>query len=268
MVDLVFKDPRDYLKFEHELRRARRPSYSMRAFARDLDISPSSLNDFLKGRIGMSEDRIESISARLRWTESRKTHFKDLIIVQHHKDPAVKQSAQMRVRSRLKDGSFGLSVEAFKAVSEWYHLVILEMCDLKDAMDAGRIARELCLPPATAARAIKRLASLGLLKKTQAGWKPVEGTNHFGDESPSEAIVTFHSQILDLAQKALHEKPMTEREAHSLVFSMDRADISKMNAEIRGALLNLVNKYAQTPHRNHIHAISLQSFAIWNDGEA
>ena len=267
MAELLLKDPREYLKFEHEMRRARRPSYSMRAFARDLEVSPSSLNDFLKGRVGMSNDRIERIASVLRWSEKRKDHFQDLIAAKYEKDVGAKLSAQTRIRSRLKDGTFGLSVDAFRAISEWHHLVILEICECKDGMDAAGIAKELSLPATTAQQAVKRLVSLGLLQKSASGLKPVESASHFGDDAPSDAIVAFHCQVMQLAQKALQEKPTNEREALSVMFSMNQQDLEKMNAEIKKSVMSIINRYAQSLSKNHIHTVALQSFPIWTDSK-
>lgn len=267
MAELLLKDPRDYIKFEYELRRARRPSYSMRAFARDLDVSPSSLNDFIKGRVGMSVERVERIATILRWSERRKEHFRDLILARHGTDAGIKQAAQTRIRKRLKDGTFGLSVDSFKAISDWYHLVILEICDCKDHMDAATIARELSLDVATVQRAVKRLTSLGLLTMSPHGLKPTESTSHFGDDAPSEAIISFHCQVMQLAQKALHERPIDERSSLSVFVSLNANELVQMNEEIRKSIMNIVNRYAQGSERNHIHAVSFQSFPVWTASE-
>lgn len=263
MRELLFKDPRDYLYFEYELRKARRPAYSMRAFSRDLGYSPSGLNDFLKARVGMSLARAEKVAACLNWSELRREHFLDLILSKYDKDTGVRQSALMRVRNRIKDSSHGVSVDAFKAISDWYHSVILEFCDIKPQYNIEQISRELSLSPVLVTKAIRRLLKLGLLTNDENGYRPTSKTRHFGDETPSEAIVAFHSQILEMAQKALIEKKMHERESHSLIYTVNQDDVKKMNSEIRKAVLNIINKFAQNPNPNCIQALSLQVFPIW-----
>jgi uncharacterized protein (TIGR02147 family) len=265
MAELLFRDPREYLRFEHELRRARRPAYSMRAFARDLEVSPSGLNDFLKGRVGMSPGRVEKIAQILRWSPTRKEHFLDLIYSKHGQDPAVRQASQMRIKARLKEGSSGLDLDAFKAISEWHHLVIRELCELKDNLQIKEIAHELEISPQLAAKAVKRLLRLKLLKETSKGFKPTEANCHFGDEIPSEAIREFHSQILDLAQRALKEKSMNERESHSLIFSIRKEDLSSLRSDLKKAILQIANKYAHSENRSAIQALSLQVFPVWTE---
>lgn len=263
MSELLFRDAREYLSFEYELRKARRPAYSMRAFARDLHMSPSGLNDFMKGRVGMSRKRAEEIATLLFWTDLRREHFVDLVLAKYDKEAGVRKTALMRVRSRLKDGTLGLSVDAFKAISDWYHLVILELCGVKDNLTAAEIAKELSLAPATAGKAIKRLLRLGLLATGDKGLKPVDDVSHFGDEQPSEAIIEFHSQILEMALVALKEKSMKERESHSLVYAVKSQDVATMNKEIRKAALTIINKYAQTSNADTIRILTLQIFPVW-----
>lgn len=265
MAELLFKDPREYIRFELELRKSRRPSYSMRAFARDLSVSPSSLNDFLKGRVGMSLDRIENIAESLKWPEVRKLHFQDLIQSQFDKDEGVRRVALMKARTRLKEGAHGLSLDSFKVISDWYHLVIRELCDVKDHLDHQKISDLLGLTLPVCRSAVQRLIKLKLLKETALGLKPTDLSSHFGDEAPSGAILEFHAQILDLAQRALKEISFQKRESHSLIFSIREKDRQKMHQELKGAILRIANKYAYVENRNSVEILTLQVFPIWSE---
>lgn len=48
------------------------------ALWRDLDLSPSTLTDFLKGRLALSSGRISQISKKMGLTEEEKQHWIDL----------------------------------------------------------------------------------------------------------------------------------------------------------------------------------------------
>lgn len=262
MAELLFKDSRDYILLEYELRRARRPSYSMRAFARDLGFSPSSLNDFIKSRVGMSKERIEKISAALQWSPLRKEHFLDLILSKYDKDPGVRRAASIRAKVRTKEGTYGQSLEAFKSISEWYHLVIIEICDIRDFVSATEVSKDLGISLLLATQAIKRLIKLGFLEETLQGLKPSDESSYFGSDSSDEALRNFHSQVLSLAQKALEEKTPADRESQSLVFSMDRGETSAMHEEIRKSIISIVSRYAQTSQRNSVQMLCLQVFPV------
>lgn len=267
MSEIFFKDAREYLIFEHHLRKARRPSYSMRAFARDLSISPSSLNDFLKSRVGMSPRRIENISVLLNWSDLRKQHFSDLIQAKFERDSAVRQTALMNVKKRLKNGSYGLSLESFKVISEWYHLVIVELCTLKNHQDVSTIASALGLNRNTTKLAVNRLLGLKLLSETELGLKPSSETNHFGDAGSSEAIKAFHSQVLNLAQAALAKNDQPAFDSQSLFYSVKKNKLAQMNSEIREAVVTIVNRYALTGSADCIQALTLQIFPVWQEAQ-
>lgn len=263
MRDLIFRDAKECVKFEYELRKARRPAYSLRAFARDLEVSPSSLTDFLKGRVGMSKERIDDIADRLNWSLSKKDHFYDLVVSQHSGDQGEKIAAQTRVKARLKEGAGDRSLDAFRTMSEWHHLVILEICEMNDHVTPAAVAKDLGIPQVKVVQAFKRLFRLNLLNETANGPKPTEVNNHFGDDVPSQAVVEFHLEMLDLAEKALRTKEMNERESQSMFFSVRKKDIPEMNSEIRRALFSIVNKYAQKKDRDSVQALTLQSFSIF-----
>lgn len=265
MAELLFKTPQDYLKFEYDLRRARRPAYSMRAFARDLEMSASGFNDFMKGRVGMSESRVQFVSSQLSWTVERTEHFQDLLRAKFDKDRGARVSAQTRVKRRLKEGSAALTVDEFKMISEWHHLVILELCEIRDHIEAKQISKELDISLLQASQAIKRLVKLKLIEHGDKGYKPTEVNSHFGEDLPSEAVRSFHSQLLERAQKALQVTPAVERDSQSMIFSVDRKDVAQMSDEIRKAIDDIVNRYAQTKKSDCIQALTFQLFPVWSE---
>lgn len=53
----------DFLKKEYEIKIKFNPSYSQKAFARDLDISATTLNEFLAGKRELSFKNLNSIFA-------------------------------------------------------------------------------------------------------------------------------------------------------------------------------------------------------------
>jgi uncharacterized protein (TIGR02147 family) len=142
--------------------------------------------------------------------------------------------------------------------------VILEICDIQNQIKISEIAKSLGITPIKAAQAVKRLLKLGLLIKDSGGLKPASSHSQFGDEVPSEAIVSFHSQILEQAQKALRELPMRSRESQSIVFSLNEKDIPQLQSEMRKAIYNIVNKYAVDANKNCVQAVSLQIFPLWS----
>ena len=263
MSEVLFNDARDYLVLEYQLRKSRRAGYSMRAFARDLKFSPSSLNDFLKGRVGMSEERIQNLSGQLNWSEKRREYFKDLVYSKFAKDNLLRNTSKMRIKLLIKDAKSYYSAEQFSLIKQWYTFVMIEMFGLEDHLSAKAISIHLNVSISEVQQAIKNLVKIGSIEMTERGYKPTEDMCQAGDDQPSDAIKNFHHQVLQQAQLALYSKSMSERESHSLIFSIRDQDKKKMNSEIRKALYIIANKYSVGVVSDSVQIVTLQSFQVF-----
>lgn len=263
MSEVLFSDARDYLVLEYQLRKSRRAGYSMRAFARDLKFSPSSLNDFLKGRVGMSEGRIHNLSAVLNWSEERSEYFKDLVYSKFAKDDLLRKTSKMRIKLLVKDAKSYYTPEQFSLLNQWYNFVMIEMFGLHDHISAKAISINLNVPIGDIQQAIKNLVKVGSIEMTDKGYKPTQNVRQAGDDKPSDAIKNLHHQILQQAQLALFKKSMSDRESHSLIFSIRDEDKNKMNTEIRKALYLIANKYAVDVVADSVQIVSFHSFQAY-----
>jgi len=70
----------EMLRNELDNRFSSRPSYSLRAFARDLGPSPSQISLVLNKKLGLSKKSAVSISSRVNWAEAERALFCDLVI--------------------------------------------------------------------------------------------------------------------------------------------------------------------------------------------
>ncbi|MGE0634552.1 MAG: hypothetical protein AB7O96_19205, partial [Pseudobdellovibrionaceae bacterium] len=131
MSEVYLERAADYLQLELGLIKERRPAYSMRAFARDLSMSPSSFTDFLKGRHGVSEARARAIAKQLQWSQNQYEHFWNLVQAQFATNSAQKAAAAKKVKIRLSQKNKRLDTDAFKLISEWQHLAILTFLQMK-----------------------------------------------------------------------------------------------------------------------------------------
>jgi uncharacterized protein (TIGR02147 family) len=220
MNTLLFKDHREYVRFELKLRQERRPAYSMRALARDLRMSPSSLCDFLAGRVGLSRERSKVVGDHFAWPEPVREHFWDLMQAKYAKLPEARKKAKFRAATRTREASVSVPLDSFKVISEWYHLVILEIHSILGGhVDPKAVSARLNISAATVRDATDRLVRTGLLKENTEGLLlPAETDTWIGDEAPSACVRSYHAQVLGLAMKAIENVAMDERESLSLMF--------------------------------------------------
>ena len=92
-------DYKIYLTREFEFRRRRNSGYSLRAFARDLEIQPSKLSEILSQRVGMSTATAEKIAANLKLLDDESRHFISLVERDHGRSQSLRLNAQKNLES-------------------------------------------------------------------------------------------------------------------------------------------------------------------------
>jgi uncharacterized protein (TIGR02147 family) len=227
-------------------------------------MSPSGLVDFMKGRCGLSETRAQNVAQTLNWSEARYEHFWDLIQSRFSKNTVQKKLAHQRAKKRLRRTGSRLSSDSFAVISEWYHLAILEYCQIHATQNLFQMATDLRISHEAARTAVARMKRLGLMEKSDRGWIPAQGETHIGDEESSEAVRQFHAQMLQKAQQNLEEVSMEERTNVSIVFSIPRQHLPKVKAEIRSAAMEILMKYVETGAPETIQALTLHLFPIYD----
>ncbi|WP_413558003.1 hypothetical protein [Bdellovibrio sp. HCB209] len=113
---------RDFLYEEFKKRRTKEPSYSLRGFARDLEMNPSRLSEIMNGKVGLSDVKGMELADRIGLTDKECEYFLDLIRAEHARSALAKKEAQERVREHQKTMS-GL----FDAKDEGQCLAVLQL---------------------------------------------------------------------------------------------------------------------------------------------
>jgi len=241
----------EILKTEWSKRLSRNPRYSLRAFARDLGWSPSTLSEVLNGKKGLSPKAAQEASIRLGLSEKDRLHFVTLVQSQCGRSENKKQNA----REKLKElqaawqGSTILAVDAFQLVSDWYPMAILELIRMPVfKQDVKTYARELGINVVQVEDALIRLERLEIISKNSKGkWIVEKDTVLSSDGIPSEGIKKFHEQILKRAIDALYMMPVPERDFISFVMAIRSCDLPKMRKKVRNFIEELNNSYSINP---------------------
>ncbi len=255
----------DFLGAEFASRKQRNKSYSLRAFARDLELSPSRLSEVLKGEQGLSEKSADTIAERLKLKPRVREFWKDLILAESSRSGRVRELAAVRLDERRKQERFRvLREEQFNVVSNWYHLAVLELVQIEEFQKqplAGIetwISERIGIPRAVATEALARLKSLDMLTRDKTGrW--IAHPEAFGvfPETPSAYVRKYHRQLLEMHITSLLEDPMDERELISMILALPKAKLGEFRAEMRKLVMDLWQKAEGEP-RDEIYSFSVQ----------
>lgn len=260
-------DHREYLARELSFRIKRRPLYSQRAFSRDLNMSPSTLTDYLKDRLALSKGRVSLLSKKLGLNEEQKNHWVDLIEYRFAKKPEVKQECQAKIQARIKREKNAISVDQFKIVSDWYHFAFLELLEMnsKKYSDLKVASKSLGIKISDLRLACDRLLEVGLIRKTVDGLLEVEKSTQVGDGIPSTAIQMFHSQILTKALDAIEKQTIHERFVQSYMLGVPLDKIPEIMKKLDSMAEEFLKPYIvpdSTNEKDRLYCFSFQFFDL------
>ncbi len=267
MITQAISDYRQILKEELHQRCEQNPRYSLRAFARDLELSPSRLSEILNEKQGLSRKAAARISHKLGMRDEEAQHFCDLVSVKHARSHREKEDAQLRLLQRQseieKDEFFQLQLDAFKIIADWYHLGILELMNMKGFRSDERwMARRLGISAIQAELAVERLIRVGLLKKVDGQLLATKKDGWIPGGVPSESIRKFHRQVLQKATESISTQAVDQRILGTHFLALDKADIKEAAKEIETFQLKFTRRFQSERPKDSIYCIAMQLFKI------
>lgn len=229
------------------MRRSRNALYSMRAFARDLNLGVGSLSEVLSGKRELSKSNLLKVLQNIELPPEQKSTLL--------KREAVKAQTSEDVHQLLLD-------DQFKLISDWYYIAILNLAKLKVNKAAPLwIAKRLNIEVYQSIEAIERLERLGLLKVIKGRLLRTAQPLTTSSDLPSTAIRKHHAQNLLLAEKSLHRDPVHLREFASVTMPVNLKNLPKLKA----LLLKTRKKAAdllEDSHATEVYTLSFQLFPV------
>lgn len=224
------------LKNEFLGRKRKNPAYSIRSFARDLDISQPFLTQILSRKRKLSDEMAVRLSTKLKINSAQKKLFVTLVRHDLAQDPRSQEILKDEITGLLKKHpKFTLlSEDTFNIVADWYYFAILELTTLKAfRSDPQWISKKLNVPVNSIKTAIDRLVRVGLLDQDKKGILRKVEKDYLFENVPSAAIRKHHHQTLDLAHAALDKQALQNREFFSISLPMNPKNILKAKQAIR-----------------------------------
>lgn len=222
--------------------RKRNPAFSLRAYASKVDMSVSTLSEFLAGKRRLSKAAARKVLGRFELSSS------ELERLNHLFDNG--------------DSRKELSEEKFSLIANWQYFAILSMFELTNPPKTiGDIATSMRLTEVEAVRALETLRKLNLITKAD-DWYELTGESFCSSDGvPSNAVATSHLNDFERAKLALREVRVDERDFISLTFVGNTAQIKKAKAEIRKFRDNLYS-IMSAKKSDQIYKLSVQLYPL------
>ncbi|MNJ96745.1 hypothetical protein D3C87_144760 [compost metagenome] len=261
---------RDYIDREFRRRCRRNSQYSLRAFARDIEVSPSKLSEVMRRKCGLSAHAAELLCEKLKLSEVETQHFIVLVEAEHSRNSTRKAQARDQLREfQVQHGYGELDLERFKIISEWYHLALLEMMECETfESDIDWMANQLGLDAFVVAEALERLETFGLLKSEETGYRPTGSNLAAPSGVPSREMREFHLQMMNKGLDCVENGSIEERDVSHIMMSIDAKDFPKAQDMIKKFRREFATLLQENPTKNSLYALGIQFFPLDNKGKS
>jgi hypothetical protein len=234
------------LRREFQLRKLKNPAYSLRAFARDLNLQPSGLSEILSGKRGLTRNVGLKLSARLDVPEAA--------------------SLVRDLKGRNERGTHPFSQlerDTFQMIADWHYFAILSLAETADFQpDSAWVAQRLGIPPGKAAEALATLERLELLVRRGGRLAPSGKRFCTTTDIADIAIQRAHRQNLDLASQALQTVPVDERDFSLMSIAIDPKRIPGAKEKLRKFRRALATYLEGGSEKTEVYRLSFQLFPL------
>ncbi len=203
------------------------PSFSLRAFAQKLKLSPSALSEILNGKRKVSRQLAEKILSQMGTDPGEQS--KILSLFQKTSRPEFQDEAEGRKYLELKSDQFQL-------ISKWHHFAILSLVETNGFQaNALWIAKRLGIKLLEAEQALERLERMGFIQwsRGQKKIKLLHAQLNTTNEVADPAIRQSHFEDLHLSTRALEQVDIKDRDFSSLTIAIDKSKLPEAKKMIR-----------------------------------
>jgi uncharacterized protein (TIGR02147 family) len=254
------------LKEQFEVRTAKNKNYSLRAFARDLEILPSRLSDILNSKKGLSESSAEKIAIKLGLTQNEIELFTLSAKSLHARSDKDKKEAQSLLNKKQSSAKTIQKIEGndFELTNNWYHLSILELLELKECDHSVEwFSKKLKLNKTIVKSALERLQKIGWIQLQNGKYKATFEQSETSYDISSESIRKFHEELLKKAEHSLYFDNVEEREFLNMTLAFSQKHINEAKKTIRQFQKDFAEKYySEVKTKDSVYQLSIQLFRL------
>lgn len=242
-----------FLRDAYQVRYQKNMSYSLRAFALSLKISPATLSGVLSGQRPLTPRMIKRICEGMELNPVRVRSFIQDSVASNILNPKELKSPLV-----LEDDEFQL-------ISEWYHFAILRLIRLPHFKPSERwIAQYLALPVIQVREAVERLERIGLLEKKGDKWIDRSGgnTSYLIKKYTNTPAKKFQLKMLEKSAHALEEVPAEIRDHSGVMMTISEKGIAQAKELIATFRRSLTEILEEDSDLKHVYYLGISFFPL------
>lgn len=240
------------------------PQYSLRAFARDLDMEPAQLSRVFSGKQNISPQKAKVVSSQLFDTEIDCEYFVSLVEIATAKNEKELKAAGERAKRIREESQANISSDELSHLSSWLHLALLDLLAIRPftPKHAPLMAKLLGVTVQEIQLTLECLQSAGFIVSKQGRLEKVTQSLRTTTNVPSAVIRNLHRQFIQKGLEALDTQAIDRRYFTSKTFAISSEDQPKVRAlvdELNRKVSELVSK---SKDKNELYQLNVQNFAL------
>lgn len=244
---------RKFLRDELKERSQKNASYSLRAFAKQLGISPAGLSKVMSGKMALSLSFIEKIGDKLKLTEEE---------IQKHQVTLLSEKKNVSINGKEFDV---LDQDRFEVIKEWYHYAILNLLRVEDFKpSASWVARRLGITIGEVQEAVEKLQKVGLLKIDNNKWIDISSKfiSHTNNKKFNDAAKENQKQLFAKALETIDEVDFKERNHTGTGIAFSLKDLDQVKDIIGKFRKEFASQFDKQHSADEVYQLSVAFFPL------
>lgn len=236
------------LKEELMRRKNRNPSYSLRAFAKDIGLSSSFVSKVISGKKNVSEESLLKISHRLK-------------LDNFSLDELTFHCSKQKNSVEFEE----INLDVFQAICDWEHFALLEAVTLKSKnITIADLADLFSTSEDKMSQFVERLVKLELLIKNSDGCITSTGKNFTtaGQKIPKFANTEHERQLLKKAIECLDTVSFENRSQSSMTMAIPSHRINEAKEKIRQFNRDMMKLLQRPGDSDSVYNLSISFFPL------
>lgn len=215
--------------------------YSLRAFAKSLDVPVSSLSEVINEKRALSKKLGLKVGKSLKMSKSQLEAFQDF---------SNKGLDQQQI-----------ALDSFYMISEWWHYGILQLLRTDGFKNnPSWVAKRLRINPSQAKNAIERLLRIGILELNESE-DLVDTTNgatsHLVSNFTNQQLKDFQIKALEKAILSIKRDPIEFRDNTSMTMAINKDSVAVAKEEIKKFRRRLTKKLEKYSNADEVFQLTI-----------
>lgn len=230
--------------------------YSLRAFARDMDIHPGTLAKVINGERSLPIKNAQGVMNKLKLTPTERTLFMESLLR--------KKMNIDDIKIEPLDTRYIVDESNYKVIAEWEHFIVTDLFDIPTfERTVEDIARRLNIPFNRAEVVVENLIISGLLKKDDEGkLVNVHGPIKTTEDIKSQALQESHKETLKMGLNKLEEIEVELRDFSSMAQAIDLDQLLEAKTIIREFRQKMSALLRNGKNKTEIYQLAIQFYPV------